>query len=120
MTDKRRDPNKCNQAVYDRGFTAGIYSMPKHKAEEFCKAESKRTGDMYDWHYVGGRVVVKCLPSVKPKNLRYLVSRNKREGWYWNYQTKDGIFKVRNRNIGDSLKRYSQFCKKRDGKIWTK
>lgn len=53
---------KCNELVYKYGTTYGIYDMPKCEAEEMCKKLTEQyKNQIYDWHYVGGRVVVKVL-----------------------------------------------------------
>lgn len=45
-------------------------------------------------------------------NLRFLVSRNKREGKYWNSENEKGIFKVRLLYKEDaSLRAYGKFLK---------
>ncbi len=54
---------KCGQDVYKNGKVIGFFNMPKAKAEEFCKSMTEQTGQKHDWHYVGGRVCVKALPS---------------------------------------------------------
>ena len=50
-------------------------------------------------------------------NERYLVSRNKREGWYWHGLDNAGKFKMRMHEIdGDrtSLREYGKYSKKMD------
>lgn len=53
---------KCNDDVYKHGQIVGVYSMPKEEAEALCQRLTRETGRAHDWHYSGGRVVVKVLP----------------------------------------------------------
>lgn len=53
---------ECNQDVYKHGKVVGVYDMPKEEAEAACKKATEDSGCLHDWHYVGGRVVVKALP----------------------------------------------------------
>lgn len=53
---------ECNDVVYKNGETVGVYDMPKEEAEYLRKKLTKETGRLHDWHYVGGRVVMKALP----------------------------------------------------------
>lgn len=58
---------KCDPEVFQNGITFGYYdNMTKAEADEFCKNESERTGNKYDWHYVAGRVHIKYIPRVVP------------------------------------------------------
>lgn len=57
------NPEKMNEDIYKNGELVGVYDMPKEEAEKFCErltTESKTHN--FDWHYFGGRVVVKTLP----------------------------------------------------------
>lgn len=46
-------------------------------------------------------------------NTRQLISRNKREGRYWNSENEKGIFKVRlHCKDGSSLRAYGKFLKR--------
>jgi hypothetical protein len=64
----------CDLDVYKHGELIGVYDMPKAEAEELRKKLTKETGRLHDWHYFGGRVVMKALPegfvpeSHKPEN----------------------------------------------------
>lgn len=51
----------CNEDVYSNGISLGLFEMSKKEAEEFCIAETKRTGNLHDWHYTAGRVNIKVL-----------------------------------------------------------
>lgn len=55
----------CNKEVFDKGVSLGFVDMTKEQAEAHCKAETERTGNLYDWHYVGGRVHIMMLEKVK-------------------------------------------------------
>lgn len=58
--------SECNNDVFKHGASLGFFDMSKEQAEAYCKAETERTGHLHDWHYVGGRVHVKCLPPNTP------------------------------------------------------
>ena len=49
------DENTCNQEVVE------VCDMPKYKADARCKRLTEETGLLHDWHYFGGRVVIKRL-----------------------------------------------------------
>jgi hypothetical protein len=54
------DPNKCNQEVFDKGTSLGLFDLTKEEANEYCASmNASGDGNVYDWHYVGGRVHVK-------------------------------------------------------------
>ena len=55
------DPNICNRKVYEEGISIGMFDMPKEEAEALCKRLTEETGLLHDWHYFGGRVVIKRL-----------------------------------------------------------
>ena len=55
----------CNREVFDKGVSLGFVDMTKEQAEAHCKAETERTGNLHDWHYVGGRVHIIMLEKVK-------------------------------------------------------
>lgn len=59
------DLDQCNRDVYERGEVVGVLDIPKEEAEALCKKKSEETGDRYDWHYSGGRVIVLCLAAGK-------------------------------------------------------
>lgn len=72
--------DECDHEVYAHGEVIGVFDMPKDKANELVVKLSKKTGNRIDWHYVGGRVVMKMLPPKASVNSRTLKSRNQREG----------------------------------------
>lgn len=51
----------CNKEVYEKGVLVEVCDMPKYKADARCKRLTKETGLLHDWHYFGGRVVIKRL-----------------------------------------------------------
>ena len=51
----------CNQEVYEKGVLVEVCDMPKYKADARCKRLTEETGLLHDWHYFGGRVVIKRL-----------------------------------------------------------
>lgn len=53
---------ECNLNVYKYGIHVGTYDMPKEKAELLRVELTEETGCLHDWHYVGGRVIMKALP----------------------------------------------------------
>ena len=68
------DSSKCNDAVYRFGESVGYFDMTSAQAEEFCKAKSEETGDLYDWHRFAGAASVKVL-----RRNRELDDSK----WYW-------------------------------------
>jgi hypothetical protein len=65
------DPNACDQEVFTRGVSLGLYVMSKEAAETLCSTLTAKTGFRYDWHYVAGRVHIKTLdpcPKKSPTN----------------------------------------------------
>ncbi|WP_186019897.1 hypothetical protein [Burkholderia gladioli] len=55
-------PDDCAPDVYKHGKYVGYFDIPKHTANALCAALTTATGIRIDWHYVGGRVVMKALP----------------------------------------------------------
>ena len=47
--------------VYEKGVLVEVCDMPKYKADALCKRLTEKTGLLHDWHYFGGRVVIKRL-----------------------------------------------------------
>ena len=74
--------DECDHEVYAHGKVIGVFDMPKDEANQLVVKLSKKTGNRIDWHYVGGRVVMKMLPPKASVNSRTLKSRNQREGKY--------------------------------------
>lgn len=68
MTTKDKKPVpfineiSCDEEVYKKGSVFEILDIPKEKANEYCiKLSKEDKRHKYDWHYFGGRVVVKRL-----------------------------------------------------------
>lgn len=57
---------RCDADVYKYGVSLGLFQMTKQEAEDYCVAETKRTGRRHDWHFVGGRAHVKALDGRTP------------------------------------------------------
>ena len=55
------DENTCNQEVYERGYLVGVWDKSQEEATAHCKRLTEETGLLHDWHYFGGRVVIKRL-----------------------------------------------------------
>ncbi len=53
----------CDQGVFDNGKSVCLVDIPKDTAEVICRNLSAVTGWKVDWHYIGGRVHMKALPS---------------------------------------------------------
>jgi len=56
---------KCNNDVFENGETIGVFTCTKEEAESICAYITKATECPCDWHYVGGRVVMKIIPVIK-------------------------------------------------------
>ena len=54
------NPNSCNEDIFRNGISLGLFDMTKEQAEAYCKAQTETTGVQHDWHYIAGRVHVKC------------------------------------------------------------
>jgi hypothetical protein len=64
------NPDECAADVYEHGTSMGLFAMTKEEAEQYCKAETNRTGYKHDWHYFGGRVhVLALIPQAQRKPL---------------------------------------------------
>lgn len=55
------DENTCNKEVYERGHLVGVWDKSQEEATNHCKRLTEETGLLHDWHYFGGRVVIKRL-----------------------------------------------------------
>ena len=72
----------CDKDIFENGIVVSILDMPRTAAEHFCKNETERTGILHDWHYVSGRVVVKCAKTTAPK-IGDVVAYKMRNGGSW-------------------------------------
>lgn len=58
------DPPKCDEELYKDGVVAGIFgTFGANHFESLIVDLRSRLEVSIDWHYVGGRAVVKCWPS---------------------------------------------------------
>lgn len=56
-------PAPCNDWLYRHGETVGVFdTFGANNFEFLVKAVAAFTGKELDWHYVGGRAVVKARP----------------------------------------------------------
>jgi len=53
----------CHPAVYEYGESMGIFALDKKSATAYCAEQTKLTGRLHDFHFVGGRAHVKALPA---------------------------------------------------------
>lgn len=65
----------CDKEVFEKGESLGLFNMTKEEAEAHCKTETERTGRLHDWHFLGGRVHIKCLraPKFHQQEINYLL-----------------------------------------------
>ena len=53
---------RCNQEVYEHGTVVFVtHSIPSAKLEEWVQKVAKLSQQPVDWHFVGGRAVIKAL-----------------------------------------------------------
>lgn len=67
------DPEKCSEDVYTKGIGVGVYAFDKETAEKLCADLTAATGLRFDWHFAGGRAVIKVLMPVAPESVRKAV-----------------------------------------------
>jgi len=69
--EKRTIPD-CNKKVYREGeHIATIIDLEPIEIEEVVKSAAEESGQRIDWHYFGGRAVVKALGNLE-KARHYL------------------------------------------------
>jgi hypothetical protein len=59
------DPTPCDQEVFNKGkhvFTT--HTIPSNAMEGWVKQVAERSGQRVDWHFVGGRAIVKALGDI--------------------------------------------------------
>lgn len=78
--------SKCNDVVYRFGESAGFFDMTGEEADAFCSAQSKETGDLYDWDRFIGAAHIKVLR----------LNRELEDGkWYWvQYEALDKTYEA--------------------------
>lgn len=52
---------QCEQDIYENGNIVGVYDGRSEDMERFVVNASKQCGIKMDWHYCGGRAVVKTM-----------------------------------------------------------
>lgn len=68
------NPTQCDLDVYKDGVTLGVFDMTREDADRYClDAANKNPGFQFDWHYSGGRVVIKALA---PHQQRVVAERD--------------------------------------------
>lgn len=53
----------CHPTVYEHGESMGLFPYNKEQATQYCADETKHTGRLHDFHFVGGRAHVKAIPA---------------------------------------------------------
>ncbi len=61
--------DECNSDVFKYGVSCGCHEMTAQEADEACKLATARTGELHDWHYIGGRVHIKRLVKLDAQSL---------------------------------------------------
>lgn len=56
---------ECERDVYKHGTVVGIIAAPSAVVEAVVREAASQSGQRMDWHYVGGRGVVKTLGDPK-------------------------------------------------------
>lgn len=70
---KKEPPPSCDQEIYEKGNGFFVtHSLGMHNVEKFVRMAAEKSGLRMDWHYVGGRAVIKTLDDVA-KSLDALV-----------------------------------------------
>ena len=54
-----RDKEQCDDDIFKNGIIVSVLDITKADAEKLCATETEATGIKHDWHYSGGRVVIK-------------------------------------------------------------
>jgi hypothetical protein len=55
-------PPPCNKKVYNNGTPVFVtHTIPSNAMEKWVKKVAERSGQPVDWHFFGGRAVVKAL-----------------------------------------------------------
>lgn len=70
----------CNQEVFDKGITIAMMAgKGSAEIETYVKSIAQKTGQLVDWHYVGGRAYVKVLGDVEI--VRKAITNNQESGF---------------------------------------
>jgi len=60
------DPAPCQQDIFDDGEPVFLtWSIPSNAMEQWVKKVAEKSGQPVDWHFFGGRAVVKALGDLK-------------------------------------------------------
>lgn len=46
--------NKCDQEVFDKGYSVATLDACMHRAEQWVQEVAQESGQRVDWHYYGG------------------------------------------------------------------
>lgn len=56
------DPKPCDQEIYTSGATVFItHLIPSNAMDQWVKSVAEESNQKVDWHFAGGRAVVKAL-----------------------------------------------------------
>lgn len=61
--------SECDNNVFKYGVSCGLHAMTKQEADEACRQATEKTGELHDWHYIGGRVHIKRLVKLDTQSL---------------------------------------------------
>ena len=62
----------CNDVIYTEGKMVLMVAGKKEPVEEFVQYVSNKTGCPVDWHYVGGRAIIKTMSENVEKVVSFL------------------------------------------------
>lgn len=54
----------CNQEVFEHGTLLGVFHFNKNEADIITEFIQRVTKCQCDWHYAGGRVIIKFIPKI--------------------------------------------------------
>ncbi len=59
------DPPRCDQDIFENGEEVFVtHTIPSNAMEGWVKQVAERSGQRVDWHFYGGRAVVKALGDI--------------------------------------------------------
>ena len=61
-------PPPCDPEIFRKGTCVALLDASSNAAETWVKSVAKKANARVDWHYVGGRAVVRHLGDAKSKN----------------------------------------------------
>lgn len=63
------EPPPCDQDVYENGAYVFLgWGIPSEKMEKWVREVAIQSGQRVDWHWFGGRAVVKALGDIEKVN----------------------------------------------------